>query len=54
MFALHDNGFKLAETQREMTPLQRFIYALAKDHHTEDYDADPSGMSQAHGATRGF
>jgi hypothetical protein len=34
--------------------MQRFVYALAKDHHTDDPDTEPKGMKQAHGATRGF
>lgn len=38
-----------------MTPIQRFVYTLAKDHHTDDHtQSEPSGMSKAHGATRGF
>lgn len=54
VFGLHDNGVKLADSQAEITPIQRFVYTLAKDHHTEDVDAEPSGMRQGHGATRGF
>lgn len=34
-----------------MIPMQRFVYVLAKDHHEEDYDTDPSGMKGAHGVT---
>jgi hypothetical protein len=37
-----------------LTPLQRFVYTLAKDHHTDDHDVDTSGVSQAHSTTRGF
>lgn len=38
-----------------MTPIQRYVYTLAKDHHTEDVDdSKPSGMGKAHGATSGF
>jgi len=56
VFGLNDNGMVLAETQAELTPMQRFVYTLAKDHHTEDVDTDPNpkGMSKAHGATSGF
>lgn len=54
-YGLHDNGVKFAETQAEMTPLQRFVYTLAKDYHEEDHqEPNPSGMKKAHGATRGF
>lgn len=54
IFGLHDNGVKLADSQAEITPIQRFIYTLAKDHHTDDDVKDPKGMQKAHGATRGF
>lgn len=55
IYGLQDNGCALAESQSEITPLQRFVYMLAKDHHTEDVDVDePSGMSKAHSATSGL
>jgi hypothetical protein len=45
----------MAPTQAELTPVQRYVYIMAKDHHTEDVDADPSqSMNKAHSATRGF
>lgn len=37
-----------------MTPMQRFVYTLAKDHHTDDYSSDVSDMRKAQGATSGF
>jgi hypothetical protein len=55
IYGLQDNGVPLAETQRDITPMQRFVYTLAKDHHTEDVDVDePNGMNRAHSATSGF
>ena len=47
MYGLHDNDFHLAETQAQMTPLQRFVYVLAKDHHTDDEYKKPSGFQQS-------
>lgn len=45
----------MAETQRNLTPMQRYVYMLAKDHHTDDYDAEPtSSMRHGHQATSGF
>lgn len=35
LYHLHDNGFRLAETQREMTEAQRIAYLTAKGYHTE-------------------
>lgn len=47
LYMLHDNGFKLAETQAELTPLQRFAYLLAKDYHTDDeLKKPPKGMNK--------
>lgn len=38
-----------------MTPIQRFVYTMARDHHTDDVDVDePAGMQKGHRATRGF
>lgn len=55
ILGLNDGGILLAETQRELTPLQRFVYALAKEEHEgEASDGGPKGMKGAHGATRGF
>jgi len=45
---------KLAETQREMTALQRFVYTLAKDHHTDDDLKESPSMNKAHSATKGL
>lgn len=54
IYGLNDNGILLAETQRELTPLQRFVYTLAKDYHTDDDIKEPSDMNRAHSAMRGF
>jgi hypothetical protein len=54
VYGLHDNGVLLADSQAEITPIQRFVYTLAKDHHTDDDVKDPKGMKGAHSATRGF
>jgi hypothetical protein len=54
-YALNDNNVPMAPTQAELTPVQRYVYIMAKDHHTEDVDADPSqSMNKAHSATKGF
>jgi hypothetical protein len=34
LYSLHDNGFSLAETQREMTDAQRIVYLTAKGYWT--------------------
>ena len=50
MYVLHDNGRKLFTSARDCTPIQRFVYILAKDHHSEDHDVDnkkPGGMNKA-------
>lgn len=55
VYGLQDNGIPLADSQAEMTPMQRFVYSLAKDHHTDEANVDtPSGMSKAHSATKGL
>lgn len=46
--ALTESGIPIAPSQQELTPLQRFVYVLAADEHTED----PKGMQKGHGATR--
>lgn len=58
MYALHDNGRKLFTSPHDCTPIQRFVYVLAKNHHTDDptdNDPDPRGMkkgSQIHNQSR--
>jgi len=48
MYVLHDNGRSLFTSARECTPMQRFVYILAKDHHTEKPDTGkPSGIDKA-------
>lgn len=44
----------MARTMRELTPLQRYVYAMSKDHHEEDVNVDTPSMNKAHAATRGF
>lgn len=47
MYSLHDNGRKLFTSPRDCTPIQRFVYIMAKSHHTDDPpDTDPSGMKK--------
>lgn len=53
--ALHDSGILLSDSQRRMTPMQRFVYIMAKDAHTDDKaKKPPSGMQQGHAATKGW
>lgn len=49
MYALHDNGRKLFTSPHDCTPIQRFVYVMAKDYHTDDVDnkPDPSGLDKA-------
>ena len=50
MYALHDNGRKLFTCPQDCTPMQRFVYAMAKNYHTDDPNegsARPSGMDKA-------
>lgn len=48
LYVLHDNGRKLFDSARECTPMQRFVYVMAKDHHQEDpQDKQPSGLNEA-------
>jgi len=42
MYALHDNGRKLFTSARECTPMQRFVYVMAKNYHTDDPNDSPS------------
>lgn len=54
VYGLQDNGIPLAPSQAEVTPMQRYCYALAKDHHT-DTDVDtPNTVSSAQNSLRGF
>jgi len=50
MYLLHDNGRKLFTSAKECTPMQRFVYIMAKDYHEEDPQqahSDPHGLKQA-------
>jgi hypothetical protein len=58
MYALHDNGRKLFNSARDCTPMQRFVYVMAKNEHQEDpEDNTPTGMDkgqQFHDSTSKF
>lgn len=49
MYSLHDNGRKLFTSARDCTPMQRFLYVMAKNHHTDDptKGSDPGGLNKA-------
>jgi len=47
MYLLHDNGRKLFTSPHDCTPMQRFVYIMAKGYHTEDEQTNPSGMDKA-------
>lgn len=49
IYTLHDNGRKLFTSARDCTPIQRFVYVMAKNYHTDDpkKSADPSGFDKA-------
>lgn len=36
IYVLHDNGRKLFTSSRDCTPIQRFLYVMARAHHEED------------------
>jgi len=45
IYTLHDNGRKLFTSARDCTPIQRFVYVMAKNHHSDDpSSAKPSGL----------
>lgn len=46
---MHDSGFKLAETQREMTPIQKYVYIKAREYHYGDNAPDPTTMNKLQG-----
>jgi len=58
MYLLHDNGRKLFTSPQDCTPMQRFVYILAKDYHQDDpEDNEPAGMNKAdrfNNATQNF
>lgn len=48
MYSLHDNGRKLFTSPQDCTPIQRFVYVIAKNHHTDEPDqSDPGGFDKA-------
>lgn len=48
MYLLHDNGRKLFDSARTCTPMQRFVYIMAKDYHSEDTNTSrPAGLDKA-------
>lgn len=52
---MNDNGILIAPTQADLTPMQRFVYVMARDHHTDDYSASaPSNVREAQRMTRGI
>lgn len=47
MYALHDNGRKLFDSAVDCTPMARFVYVMAKNHHTDEpTEADPAGINE--------
>jgi len=47
MYVLHDNGRKLFDSAWNCTPMQRFVYVMAKNHHQDEPDRDPGGLNEA-------
>lgn len=51
IYKLHDNGRQLFTSPQDCTPIQRFVYVMAKNHHTDDPQSsakpDPSGLDKA-------
>jgi len=50
MYTLHDNGRKLFDSPQNCTPMQRFVYVMAKNYHTDDPNegtAQPSGLDKS-------
>lgn len=50
IYLLHDNGRKLFTSPHDCTPMQRFVYVMAKNEHTDDPNkgtAEPGGMEKA-------
>lgn len=61
MYLLHDNGRKLFTSPQDCTPMQRFVYVMAKNYHTDDPNQhskpDPGGFGKAsefNNATKGI
>ena len=47
MYLLHDNGRQLFTSPHDCTPMQRFVYIMAKDYHTDEpYIGKPSGLDK--------
>lgn len=51
IYILHDNGRELFSSPQDCTPMQRFVYVMAKNYHSEDPNEhskpDPSGLQKA-------
>ncbi|AGF91201.1 hypothetical protein HAPG_00015 [Halorubrum phage GNf2] len=47
IYTLHDNGRQLFTSPQDCTPIQRYVYIMAKNHHTDEPDTKPSGVEQA-------
>lgn len=44
--ALHDNGFSLADSQAEMTPIQKYVYLKGREEHFDGKNTSPSQMGK--------
>jgi len=43
LFARHyEDGFLIADSQRDLIPIQSRVYAMAKDYHMDDPETDTS------------
>lgn len=48
MYLLHDNGRQLFTSPQDCTPMQRFVYVLAKNEHTDNPSSNqPGGLEKA-------
>lgn len=56
--ALSDEaGIPMASSQANLTPIQRFVYIMAKDYHTPDEvkdAAEPQGMKKGNEVINGW
>lgn len=58
IYSLHDNGFSLAESQADITPIQKYVYTYAKQYHQERQQKrakknQQSSLKNAQGMTNG-
>lgn len=50
IYTLHDQGRKIFTSAKDCTPMQRFVYVMAKNYHTDDPEegsARPGGLDKA-------